>query len=202
MCSGLLFCQHCFCTSTAEPLNGPTGQSKIVCFLMPAGLDVCAMPTALALVQKVDPAGSRTVGVLTKVDCPAVPGDMRKHILNTTGAQGYPLKNGYFAVTPIAHCIAVNDYFACELLRLLYHCLISIKSASFPHASPLVLLCIAYWPYVQFLSFCDGLWVQVCTMWLPSWRNACIFSIKGSTGSAGHELQLWGKLWGGRYVRC
>lgn len=86
-----------------------------MCFLMQAGLDAGGQSAGLALIKKLDPAGLRTVGVLTKVDALAVPGDVRKHILNTLGRQGYPLKNGYFAVKPIPHCIAVINRIVWEL---------------------------------------------------------------------------------------
>ena len=83
---------------------------------MLAGLDAGGQSAGLALIKKLDPAGLRTVGVLTKVDALHVTGDVRKHIVNTLGGQGYPLKNGYFAVTPIAHCIAVINWivWSCE----------------------------------------------------------------------------------------
>ncbi len=77
---------------------------------MQAGLDAGGQSAGLDLTKKLDPAGTRTVGVLTKVDKKDDAGAVRQHIMNTLSA--YPLKNGYFAVTPNPHLTALISSFA------------------------------------------------------------------------------------------
>ena len=62
---------------------------------MVAGQDAGGQSGGLSLIKKLDPAGLRTVGVLTKVD-DGQPESVVGHIKNTLKA--YPLKHGYFAV--------------------------------------------------------------------------------------------------------
>ncbi len=69
---------------------------------MQAGWDAGCQSRGLHLIRQLDPAGLRTVGVLTKADAPRAPGEVAQHIANTLAA--YPLENGYFATAVIASC--------------------------------------------------------------------------------------------------